>query len=165
VWGDPDVTLKRQLDARVQALSRLSPDDQRQIDDWGRRGRELQRQAQVEAGRNKNETEAGRLRAEANDLFDKGRALRQQHADRVALEIRAAQEEFRLVNIRAGEAAHAIAFKTDRTFPDYTDPNRIQLIVVSFAFKADTRTTTPRGTWKQKTKETFDFAALAALLR
>jgi hypothetical protein len=53
--------------------------------------------------------------------------------------------------------------KRDPTFPDMATPNRIQAIAVMFSFGPK-----PAGAqlaWQTKTKESFDFAALATMLR
>ena len=53
--------------------------------------------------------------------------------------------------------------KPDPAFPDPAAPNRIQVIAVSFSFGPK-----PVGAqldWQTKTIESFDFAALAALLQ
>jgi len=52
----------------------------------------------------------------------------------------------------------------DPTFPDFHDPNRIQVIAVHFSFEFDPRDTARRQ-WGQQTRETFDWAALARLLK
>ena len=53
--------------------------------------------------------------------------------------------------------------KRDPAFPDMSAPNRIQVIAVKFSFGPK-----PTGTqldWQAKTREAFDFAALAAMLQ
>src|SRR5262249_5407535 len=54
--------------------------------------------------------------------------------------------------------------KPDPAFPDFHDPNRVQVIAVYFSFDADPRHT-GRHTWGQQTKDTFDWQALAQLLK
>ncbi len=75
-----------------------------------------------------------------------------------------ARAQYELTNLKPGTADKAMGVKSDPTFPDRTAPNRIQLITVHFAFDADPRNTA-RVAWGKKTKDTFDYAALAALLR
>ena len=70
---------------------------------------------------------------------------------------------FELQNIRPGDTAQALKVKRDPAFPDYATPNRIQVIAVLFSFGPQ-----PAGAqldWQTKVKESFDFAALAAMLR
>ena len=59
----------------------------------------------------------------------------------------------------------AIAFKPDPAFPDFKDPFRPQVITVKFWSKSDPKDQSPRTEWLRKAKASFDFAALAALLR
>jgi len=80
VWGDPTGEGKRNLDAQIASLQRLTPEEQAQADTWGQQSRALQRQAQAEAAK-KNAAEAERLRSQANDLANKVRDLRQAHID------------------------------------------------------------------------------------
>jgi hypothetical protein len=54
-------------------------------------------------------------------------------------------------------------FKPDPTFPDTSTPDRIQVITIAFSQDPDPRQVERRA-WQQRVKETFDFAALAALL-
>ena len=164
VWGDVSGDGRRKLNARVVELQALSPEEQRQIDDLSRESRAAERQAQVEATTNRNAAEAARLRAHANDLANQVRALRQAHVDRTAPLVTDANAQYQLTNLKPGDAEHAISVKRDPSFPDTTSPNRIQVIAVAFWFGADPRDTA-NVTWGQHTKESFDFAALAALIR
>ena len=72
--------------------------------------------------------------------------------------------QYELVSLKPGGRDRAIAFKPDPAFPNYAEPNRIQLITVMFSEDPDPKQTVRRA-WQRKTKETFDFAALAALLK
>jgi len=54
---------------------------------------------------------------------------------------------------RTKTGAHA---HDDRRLPDFHDPNRIQVIAVYFSVA---------GQWGRQTKDTFDWPALAALLK
>ena len=58
-----------------------------------------------------------------------------------------------------------MAFKPDPAFPDFTGPFRPQVILVNFWSKSDPKDDSPRTLWLRRAKETFDFGALAALLR
>jgi hypothetical protein len=165
VWNDPSGDGQRRLDARLKELAQLSAGEQKQVDDWGREARVLQTQAQVEAIKNKNQSEAVRLRAQVNDLANKVRAVRVAHQANASFDIEDARQEFKLVNIKPGDKEHAMGYKPDPTFPDYRDQNRIQVITVAFFAKANRHQVTPRGAWIQRTQDTFDFAALAAMLR
>jgi alpha-tubulin suppressor-like RCC1 family protein len=84
--------------------------------------------------------------------------------ERVALAVQALMAEYDLTNLRPGDAAQAISAKPDPSFFDATDPNRIQLITVMFS--ANTGPAFPNGAaWGEQTRQTFEFAALAAPLR
>ena len=105
-----------------------------------------------------------RLRAEANELYNKGRELRQAHQEKIAHDTQDAMEEYQMVNLKPGDKENAMSVKPDPGFPDTRDPNRIQLITVSFSPIDPPGKPTPRGAWGQRTKDTFDLAALARLL-
>jgi hypothetical protein len=79
--------------------------------------------------------------------------------------IQDARAEFALVNLRPGPPDKAMAYKPDPTFPDFRDPFRPQLIMVNFWSKSDPKDDSPRTVWLRRARETFDFAALAAMLR
>lgn len=80
--------VRRENDARIAALRRLSPDEQKQFDDFNRQGMQLSGQSGA-ARRNKNPAEADRLLKEAKEFYAKSRAIRQAHAEKVAPEISA----------------------------------------------------------------------------
>lgn len=164
VSGDPSGDGKRQLNTRLAQLQAFSPEEQRQIDDLSRESNAAGRQAQVEATTNHNAAEAARLRAHANDLANQVRALRQAHIDSTSPLVADANAQYQLMSLEPGDAAHAISVKRDPAFPDTTTPNRVQVVTVAFFFTTDPRDTTLFA-WGQRTKESFDFAALAALLR
>ena len=74
-----------------------------------------------------------------------------------------AMATYDLTEPSAGPADHAMKAKRDPSFPDMSTPNRIQVIAVMFSFGPK-----PAGAqldWQTKTKESFDFAALAAMLQ
>ena len=79
---------RRENNARIAALRKLSPDEQKQFDDYNRQGMQLSAQSGA-ARRNKNPAEADRLLKEAKEFYAKSRAIQQAHADKVAPEIRA----------------------------------------------------------------------------
>jgi hypothetical protein len=84
--------------------------------------------------------------------------------DERGLRITDAMAQYRLTSLKPGAAADAMTVKPDPSFPDPKDPNRIQLIAISFAIDPDARVPERRA-WQQRTKDTFDYAALAALLK
>jgi len=163
VWGDPTGEGKKSLERRLAELRALSPADQQQVDALTQQGRALERQAQAEAAR-KNAAEAARLRADANALGLRARSIRQAHMERASPLIAEALASYDLTNLQAGPAERAIAVKPDPAFPDFKDPNRIQMIAILFSLDPNTRNVDRRA-WQQRVKDTFDYAALAALLK
>jgi hypothetical protein len=163
VLGDTTGDGRKKLEARLAQIRALPPDDLREVEALGVQGRTLERQAQAEAAK-KNTAEAMRLRAEANALGLKARAIRQAHMERTGPLIAEAIASYDLTNLQAGPADRAISVKPDPSFPDFKDPNRIQLIAVQFSLDPNTRNVERRA-WQQRMKETFDYAALAALLK
>ena len=84
--------------------------------------------------------------------------------ERVALEIDDQMAQYQLASLKPGPAEQAIRVKLDPTFPNFSDPNRIQLITILFSETPDPRAVEIRA-WERRMKETFDFAGLAALLK
>lgn len=79
--------------------------------------------------------------------------------------IQDARADYDLTNVKPGPKDQAMAFKPDPAFPDFKDPFRPQLIMITFWSKSDPKDNSPRTTWLRQARETFDFPALAALLR
>jgi hypothetical protein len=92
------------------------------------------------------------------------RAIRAAHLEKASPLMDDARAQYDLTNLKPGDAEHAMSVKADPTFPDFTTPNRIQVITVLFSFGVDPKSAT-MAEWAQKTKESFDFSALVALLR
>jgi alpha-tubulin suppressor-like RCC1 family protein len=162
VWGDPSGAGRTRQEAEAAALRELSPDDQRRFDALGLESRTLERQAQVET-RNKNADEAARLRERSRALAIEAREIRQAHMTRAAPRIMDSLAAYDLTNIQPGTADQAIKVKRDPSFPDMSTPNRVQAIAVMFSFGP--KPTGAQLEWQTKVKESFDFAALAAMLR
>ena len=95
----------------------------------------------------------------------RGRAIRQAHLERASPLIEDARADYDLTNLKPGTKEQAMAFKPDPSFPDPKDPFRPQLIAIAFWSKSDPKDNSPRTMWLRRARETFDFAALAALLR
>jgi alpha-tubulin suppressor-like RCC1 family protein len=139
--------LEKQVNDLQQYRASFSREDLRAPAVWGDRTGEGKR----------------RLDARLAELRKELKGPREQR-ERVSLAIQAASAEYDLANLRPGDAAHAISVKPDPAFFDAADPNRIQLITVRFS--ANKGPSFPQGAaWGEQTKQTFDFAALAALLR
>jgi hypothetical protein len=162
VWGDPSGEGRNRLEAEAAAMRKLSPADQQQADAIGLESRNLERQAQAET-KNKNTEEAARLRERSRALAVKVREINQAHMARTVPLIVDAMANYDLKNLQPGTADRAMKAKRDPSFPDMSAPNRIQVIAVMFSFGPK-----PAGAlldWQTKTKESFDFAALAAMLQ
>ena len=162
VLGDPTGEGRKRLDAEIAALRKLDPADQKQVDTLGLESRNLERQAQAET-RNNNAEEAARLRVQSRELALKVREIQQAHTVRTVPLILDASANYELKNLQPGPAERAMRAKPDPTFPDPAAPNRIQMIAVLFSFGP--KPTGAQLEWQTKTKETFDFAVLAAMLK
>jgi hypothetical protein len=135
VWGDTSGEGKRKLDAAIAALQQLSPDEQREMDTLNRAKR-----------------------------VPEARAVRQRHMERASPLMSDATAQYDLMNIKPGPADRAMGVKPDPSFPDPKQPNRIQAIAIIFSQDPDPKQVERRA-WQQKVKDTFDFAALAALIK
>ena len=135
-WGDPSGAGRRKLDADIAALQALPPAVQAQIDALPR----------------------DNARAAAM------RTIRQRYLESVTNRMGDLRAQYDLTNLRPGTAETAMSFKRDPSFPDFTNPNRIQVITVAFSYDPDPKQVERRA-WQTKVKETFDYAALAALIK
>ncbi len=79
---------RREKNARIAALRKLPPDDQKQFDDFSRQGQQLSGQSGA-ARRNKNPAEADRLLKEAKEFYAKCAAIQRAHAEKTEPEVRA----------------------------------------------------------------------------
>ena len=161
VWMDRNREGQRRLDAQIAAYQQLAADEQQQVDTLGRESRDLDRQARTE----KDAAAAAQLRERSNALALKIRAIRKAHTDSAFFLIQDARADYDLTNLRPGSKDDAMAFKPDAAFPDFSDPFRPQLIMVNFWSKSDPKDGSPRTMWLRHARDTFDFAAVAALLR
>ena len=133
VWGDPSGAERRKLDAGIAALQAFPPAVQSQIDALPR---DSERAAKM-------------------------RTIRQRYLESVSDRMADLRAQYDLTNLRPGTAENAMSFQRDPSFPDFSTPNRIQVITVIFSEGSDPA----RRAWLAKVKETFDFAALAALIK
>ncbi len=79
---------RRERDARIAALRKLSPEDQNAFDEFSRQGMQLSGES-AKARQNKNLEEAARLRAQAMESYAKARAVQQAHAAKTEPQARA----------------------------------------------------------------------------
>lgn len=82
----------QQYDARIDALRKLSPEEQKQADNLYQQGKDLGYKSIAEL-KNKNQAEADRLRAEANKAYVDSKAIQQAHLEKVFPQIRAIEDE------------------------------------------------------------------------
>ena len=99
-----------------------------------------------------------------NERAAKMRTIRQRHMESVSNRMADLRAQYDLTNLKPGTAEDAMSFKRDPAFPDFTNPNRIQVITVIFSYDPDPKQVERRA-WQTRVKETFDFAALAALIK
>ena len=161
VWMDKSGEGRKRLDAQIAAHQQLTADEQQQVDTLGRESRDLDRQARTE----KDAATAAQLRERSNALALNVRAIRKAHTEKAFFLVEDARAGYDLTNLKPGEKDDAMAFKPDPAFPDFTDPFRPQLIMVNFWSKSDPKDNSPRTQWLRHARETFDFSAVAALLR
>jgi alpha-tubulin suppressor-like RCC1 family protein len=136
VWGDPSGAGRRKLDADIAALQVLPPAVQAQIDALPR---DTERAASM-------------------------RTIRQRYLESVSPRMADLRAQYDLTNLKPGSADTAMSVKRDPSFPDFTDPNRVQVITVAFSYDPDPKQVERRA-WQTRVKETFDYAALAALIK
>jgi len=79
--------------ARISALEKLSPEEQKQIADFTRQGSQLGYQART-AQKNKNPEEAARLSDQAGEFYAKAKAIRQAHMEKVGSQVRAIRDDY-----------------------------------------------------------------------
>jgi hypothetical protein len=135
VWADTTGEAKRKLDAAIAALQRMTPEEQSQIDQFNREKR-------------------------AADA----RTVRQRHMERASPLMADLTAQYDLTNIKPGPADRAMGVKPDPAFPNDKLLNRIDVISIMFSYDPDPKQVERRA-WQLKVKETFDYAALAALLK
>ncbi len=84
--------LDRLYEAKVDALRKLPPEEQKQADDKYHQGSQLGYKSIAEL-KNKNQAEADRLRAEATKMYAASKAIQTAHTDKVFPQIKALLDE------------------------------------------------------------------------
>lgn len=82
----------QQYEARIEAVRKLSPEEQKQADDLYNQGKALGYQA-IAALKNKDQAESDRLRAEANKKYAESKAIQQGHLEKVFPQMKAIEDE------------------------------------------------------------------------
>jgi alpha-tubulin suppressor-like RCC1 family protein len=133
VWSDTSGAGRKKLDADIAALQQLPPAVQAEIDALPR----------------------------DNERASRVRTIRQRYIESVSNRMADLRAQYDLTSLKPGTASDAMSFKRDPSFPDYTNPSRVQVITVTF--QMDTQP--DRRAWQTRVKETLDYAALAALIK
>jgi len=97
----------RQYDARIEALRKLSPEEQKEADTLYHQGSDLGYKSIAEL-KNKNQAEADRLRAEANKAYAASKAIQRAHMDKVFPQISALEDEKRAAYVNPEVHVHLI---------------------------------------------------------
>ena len=97
----------RQYQARIDALQKLSPEEQQEADDLYHQGSQFGYQS-IAAVKNKDQAEADRLRTEANKMYAASKAIRQAHLEKVYLQITAIDHEKQAANVSPEVRVHLV---------------------------------------------------------
>lgn len=160
-WADRSGAGRKQLDAAARELMVLPAEAKQAIDALSQENRGLTRQMQ-EAQRAKDAAQAESLKAQIAVLTKRARAIRQQHDEKAAVKQAELTAQYALENLRPGDASNVLAYKADPALPDRKDITRIQVISVALRPKGEAE---GRGEWMKAVQDSFDFAALAAMLK
>ncbi|HXS76747.1 MAG TPA: hypothetical protein VN753_11265 [Terracidiphilus sp.] len=116
----------RQYDARIEALRKLSPEEQKEADTLYHQGSDLGYKSIAEL-KNKNQAEADRLRAEANKAYAASKAIQQVHLEKVFPQMRAIEDEKRAAYVNPEVHVHILVrdlaqdHKTVKTEPAHIE--------------------------------------------
>ncbi|MFZ1805290.1 MAG: hypothetical protein WAU05_15280, partial [Nitrospira sp.] len=165
VWADSNDSARQAMETQIAELQELSADEQQRVGDIREQSRDLEREAMA----SNKEAVALRLRTQAMDLLQDTEQIRNNHRERAALEEEALRGAYELTNLKPGLAEHALAYKMDPTVPNWSQPGKIHVIVVSILTLAEEDILqrpeqAARKAWLDRVKESLDYAALAALL-
>ena len=97
----------RQFQARIDALRKLSPEEQKQADDLYQQGKQLGYQS-IAALKNKDQAESDRLRAEANKMYAASKAIQQAHLDKVVPQMKAIEDEKQAAYVNPEVQVHLV---------------------------------------------------------
>ena len=95
----------REFETRINALRKLSPEEQKEADTLYHQGSDLGYKSIAEL-KNKNQAESDRLRAEANKAYAASKAIQQAHLEKVLPQIRQLQEEQRAATVSPDVRVH-----------------------------------------------------------
>jgi hypothetical protein len=153
------------MEARIDELQKLSLADQERMSEIRERSRRLER----EAAASDHEKVASQLRAQARDLLQDIDQIWKDHMVRAAMEGEALRGAYELTHLKPGPAEQALAHKMDPTFPNRSQPGKIQVIAVAVSPMIEEDVLqrpehAARKAWLDRVKSSIDYAALAALL-
>lgn len=114
----------RQYDARIEALRKLSPEEQKEADTLYHQGSDLGYKSIAEL-KNKNQAEADRLRAEANKAYVASKAIQREHLDKVIPQLNAIGEEKRAAYVNPEVHVHLIVRDLAQDQTVKTEPAQI----------------------------------------
>ena len=97
----------RQTQARIDALRKLSPEEQKQADDLYQQGKQLGYQS-IAALKNKDQAESDRLRAEANKMYAASKAIQQAHLEKVGPQMQAIEDEKQAAYVNPEVQVHLV---------------------------------------------------------
>ena len=95
----------REYETRINALRKLSPEEQKEADTLYHQGSDLGYKSIAEL-KNKNQAESDRLRAEANKAYAASKAIQQAHLEKVLPQIRQLQDEQQAATISPDVRVH-----------------------------------------------------------
>jgi hypothetical protein len=101
----------KEEDAKIRAASAFTPEEQKEIDDWTKRARELERKAVAVIRTNPDE--AARLRAEARPFSEKANAVRKAHTQWVAPQLETIRNEYAALYVNPGTDVNIIVSELD----------------------------------------------------
>jgi hypothetical protein len=122
----------RQYESRIEALRKLSPEEQKEADTLYHQGSDLGYKSIAEL-KNKNQAEADRLRAEANKAYAASKAIQQAHLEKVFPQIRAIEDEKRAAYVNPEVHVHLLVrdvAQDQRTVK--TEPVRLDGVVKAY---------------------------------
>ena len=91
--------------ARIAALEKISPEEQKQIADFTRQGSQLGYQART-AQKDKNPEEAARLFDQANEFYAKAGAIRKAHMEKVGPQVKAIRDDYYATSVKPEVKVH-----------------------------------------------------------
>ena len=165
MWMDASGDARRRLDAQIAELQKLTPEEQQQADSLSRESRDPSgrhrskaaptgtrpRPPHCERARTNSHGKSARFESPCREgvLSDSGRAGG----------LRPGQPGSQALLSERWRSSPIPCFRTSAT---RSGP---QVILVNFWSKSEPTDNSPRSVWLRKAKETFDFPAVAALLR